>query len=66
MVQASQNVCLQKNSNSFTIITLHKTQFQMYQGLQQKLDTLNLINKKIGDSLELIGMGEEFLGKKHH
>lgn len=44
--------------------TIHKTQFQMDQGLQP--NTLNEIEKKVGNTLELTGTGKEFLNRIHN
>ena len=40
---------------------MHKAQVQVDQGPQHKPDALNLIEEKVGKSLELIGTGQNFL-----
>lgn len=58
------DVCMQKNEDRFTSITLHKTQVQEDQNLNVKPDTLNLIEENLGNRFECIGTGNYFL-KKH-
>jgi hypothetical protein len=49
-----------KNENRPVLITLLKTQVQVNQRQQLKPDTLNLIEKKVGNSLVCIGTGDNF------
>jgi len=57
--------CLQvENVNRSISITLHKAQVQVDQGpFNIKPNTLTLIEKKLGNSLELSGTGDNFLNK---
>lgn len=50
----------QKNSNKSILITMHKTLLQRHQDLNIKPNALNLIEKKVGNSLELICTGKTF------
>jgi hypothetical protein len=50
--------CIQKNANRYILIILHKTQLKIDQRPQQKPDTLNLIEERVGNSLECIGIGK--------
>ena len=45
------------------IYIYHKTQVQVDQRLHHKTDTLNLIEEKVGNSLEFIGIGKDFLNR---
>ena len=42
---------------------MHKTQAQWIKDLNIKLTTLNLIEEKVGSTLEHIGMGTHFLNR---
>jgi hypothetical protein len=42
---------------------LYKAQFQLVKDLHIKLDTLKLIEEKVGKSLEYISTGEIFLNR---
>lgn len=53
----------QKNPNRSILLTLHKTQLQWIKDLSIKPDTLKLTEEKVGNSLELIGTGKDFLKK---
>lgn len=56
---------MQKKANRFIFITLHKTQFQVDKGKDINIssDTLNLIKEKVGNRLELTGIGKDFLNR---
>ena len=45
------------------LTTLHKTQLQLLKDLNIKPDPLNLIEEKVGNSLDHIGTGEDFLNR---
>ena len=52
-----------KNVNRFLFITLHKIQVQMGQKSQYKPESLNLTEEKVGNSLECVGIGHNFLNR---
>ena len=53
-----------KKENRTLFVTLYKAQVQVVQGPQpMKPDALNLIEEKVGKSLELIGIGGNFLNR---
>jgi hypothetical protein len=53
---------MSKNANISISITLHKTQVHV-KDLNIKQDTLNMTEKKIGNSLECTGTGGNFLNR---
>lgn len=53
---------LQKNPNRFIFITLQKIQLQTQQDIKIKPDTLNLVEEKVRNILDFIGI-EDFLNK---
>ena len=54
---------MQKNENRSIFDTLHKAEVQLDQEPQCKTDSLNLIEEKVGKSLELIGTWGNFLNR---
>lgn len=54
---------MQKNLNRSIIIILHYTQVHGDQGPNIKMITLNLIEEKVGNIVELIDTGEYFLNE---
>lgn len=58
MVLVKLDDCMQKNANRCILVTLHQTQLK---DLNIRTDTLNLTEKKVENSLELIGTGKDFL-----
>lgn len=52
-----------KNSNRFILITLNKFKSKWIRNFRVKLDTLNLIEEKVRNSLEGIGAEDNFLNK---
>ena len=58
MVLVKLDDCMQKNANRCILVTLPKTQLK---DLNIRTDTLNLTEKKVENSLELIGTGKDFL-----
>ena len=54
---------MQRNANRSLSIALYKTQVQMDQRLQHKSSTLNLKEEKAENSLEHIGIGDNFLNR---
>jgi hypothetical protein len=54
---------MQKNINRYMLITLQKTQTQCIIDLYIKPDTLNLIEQKVGNSLELASTGNKFFNR---
>lgn len=52
---------MQKNTNRYTSITLHKTKVQVNKTLNKISDSLNLIEEKVGNTIEHIHMGDNFL-----
>jgi hypothetical protein len=49
-----------EDSKDPKLIILHKTQLQKDQWLQHIPDTQNLIEEKVGDNPEFIGIGKDF------
>jgi hypothetical protein len=63
MVLVSLDVCMQKNENRFIFITLCTFKSKWIKDLKIKPATLNLIEKKVGNTLECIGIGNNFLNR---
>jgi hypothetical protein len=54
---------MQKNANKIIFITCTKLKSKLIKIFNIKLDTINLIEEKVGKSLEHIGTGDKFLNK---
>jgi hypothetical protein len=54
---------MQKIANRFIFITCTKLKSKWIKDLNVKPDTVNLIEKKVGKSLELTGTGDNFLNR---
>ena len=54
-------VSMQKNANQSCLISLYKGQVQVDPGPPHKPDTLKVLEKKVGKSLEHKHTGEKFL-----
>ena len=54
---------MQKNVTKSIPISFAQTQVQVDKGLNIKPDTLNMIEKKVGNGLEHIDIGDNFLNR---
>lgn len=63
MVLVKMHRFLCKNENRYISITLHKTQLHIDQGLQQRPNTLNLIEQEVGNKLEVTSTGKDLQNK---
>jgi len=59
LVLAKLGSYMHKTSNRSIVITLHKLKFKLIKTLNIILHTLNLIEEKDGNSLDLTGMGKK-------
>ena len=62
MVLVKLDACMRENANRFISITVDKTQVQVEE-VNIKPDMLNLIEEKLGNSLEQIDSGDNFLNR---
>ena len=57
------NVSIWKNVNRYISATMHKIKSKGIKDLNIKLDTLSLTGKNVGNNLELMGIGDNFLNR---
>lgn len=61
MIMVNLNVCIQRNANASTLITLQKFNPTWTKDLKIRPDTLNLTDEKGGSSFQLISKGNILL-----